>query len=410
MNVIYITKNLPYGPDEAFIYAEINNHLAAGWNITVVPVRKIRLVHEDGRKLQGRTWGRGLIDLPILAGFTRELLRNPLLVSRVLLSTLDPRKPKLWLRNMAVWAKGVWLARQARRAGVDHIHAHWIAVPATMALIAARVSGIPFSITAHRYDIAQSNIIAEKSRYAVFIRAIDQSGAEEIVAQQSPGQTAPQLVRMGVNFPKTAVDLRAGALVQMRGIIAARMVAKKGHETLFRAIAGARANGIDLALDLFGDGPLEQALRHLAQDLGIADLITFGGVLGHDALMQRLGAGVYDVAVLPSVTARDGDKEGIPVFLMEAMGAGLPVIATPNGGIAELIRPNCGLLVPEYDAAALADAIVRLARDGSLRNKIATGGRAQVIEHFDLSSTCAKLRLMMAAPYAGAKDPVGEGD
>lgn len=404
MNVIYVTKNLPYGPDEAFIYAEINDHLAAGWNITVVPVRKIRLVHEDGRRLQGRTWGQGLIDLPILAGFAREMLRRPVHVARVLLSTLDLRKPKLWPRNMAVWAKGVWLAGQARRAGVDHIHVHWIAVPATMALIAARVSGIPFSITAHRYDIAQGNIIAEKSRYATFIRAIDQSGADEIVAQQSHGQRPPLLVRMGVNFPNAAVQLRAGALPQMRGIIAARMVAKKGHETLFWAIAAARANGVDLALDLFGDGPLEPQLRQLAQDLGIADLINFGGVLGHDALMQRLGAGAYDVAVLPSVTARDGDKEGIPVFLMEAMGAGLPVIATPNGGIAELVAQDCGLLVPEYDTAALADALVDLARDGSLRNKIATKGRAQVVEHFDLSSTCAKLRRMMAVPDAETKD------
>lgn len=407
MNVIYVTKNLPYGPDEAFIYAEINNHLAAGWNVTVVPVRRTRLVHEDGRRLQGRTWGRGLIDLPILAGFAREMLRSPFQVSRVLLSTLDPRKPKLWVRNMAVWAKGVWLAGQARRAGVDHIHAHWISVPGTMALIAARLSGIPFSITAHRYDIAQGNIVAQKSRYAVFIRAIDQSGAEEIIAQQSAGQTAPQLVRMGVNLPGTAVGLRAGALARMRGIIAARMVAKKGHETLFRAIAVARANGIDLALDLFGDGPLEPALRDLVKDLGIADLINFGGVLDHDTLMQRLISGVYDVAVLPSVTARDGDKEGIPVFLMEAMGAGLPVIATPNGGIAELVAQDCGLLVPEYDTAALADAIVRLARDQSLRNRIATRGRAQVIEHFDLFSTCAKLRLLIAAPDARTEDHPG---
>lgn len=404
MNVIYVTKNLPYGPDEAFIYAEINDHLAAGWNITVVPVRKTRLVHEDGRRLEGRTWGNGLLNLSIVFGLALELLRSPLLVSKVLVSTLDPRKPKLWVRNMAVWAKGVWLARQARRASVDHIHAHWIAVPATMALIAARVSGIPFSITAHRYDIAQGNIITEKSRHAAFIRAIDQSGSGEIIAQQSAGQTVPQLVRMGVKMSNTAVNLREGPLTQMRGIIAARMVTKKGHETLFQAIAGARAQGVDLALDLFGDGPLEHRLRNLAADLGIADLIKFGGVLGHDALIQGLGSGAYDVAVLPSVTARDGDKEGIPVFLMESMGAGLPVIATPNGGIAELIAADCGLLVPEYDAAALAHAIVRLAGDGELRQQIASAGRAQVIEHFDLESICDRLRHLILASVVSAKE------
>ncbi|MFN5826494.1 MAG: glycosyltransferase family 4 protein [Rhodobacterales bacterium] len=404
MRVLYITKNLPYGADEAFIYAEVDDHLNAGWDVAIVPVRKMALVHDDGRKLLSRTWGRGLIDPAIVAGFAAELLRQPVLVLSVLGSTIDHRRPGLWPRNMAVWAKGVWLGRQARRWQADHIHVHWIAVPATMALIAARVSGIPFSITAHRYDIAQGNIIHEKSRHAKFIRAIDRVGAVEITAKQAAAQFAPLLLRMGVNFPEAPAVLQSGPLPRLRALIAARMIAKKGHETLFRSIAAARHDGIEVMLDLLGEGPLEGHLQQLAGKLAIADLITFGGVVSHNALMRRLSSGDYDLAVLPSVTALDGDKEGIPVFLMEAMGAGLPVIATDNGGIAELVIEGSGLLVPEYDVPALSEALVQLARDGELRMRLAAAGRAQVIENFDLRNTGRRLRQLMSTETAPRVD------
>ncbi len=403
MKVLYVTKNLPYGSDEAFIYPEIRNHLEAGLDIAIVPVQKRSVVHEDGQRLQGRTWGRGLIDASILAEFALEFLARPVLVTATLAATIELKKPRLWPRNIAVWAKGVWLARAARRWQADHIHVHWIAVPATMAYIAARISGIPFSITAHRYDIAQGNIIPQKSLYAQFIRSIDLAGAAEIEAQQKPGQPAPIMLHMGVSFPETAIGLRNGPLDQMRAVIAARLVAKKGHETLFRSIALAREHRITVELAVYGDGPLEPYLRKLANTLGIEDIVTFGGVMAHEALMRELASGRFDLAILPSVTAQDGDKEGIPVFLMEAMGIGLPAIATPNGGIAELILDQGGLMVPEYDFAALAKAIEQLARDGSYRQDLAATGRAQVIKEFDLNTNCERLRSLMSAVPAMEK-------
>jgi glycosyltransferase involved in cell wall biosynthesis len=190
--------------------------------------------------------------------------------------------------------------------------------------------------------------------------------------------------------------LRPGPLTRLNAIIGARFVEKKGHATLFDAIAAARGRGVEVATDVFGDGPLEQALREQVRKLGIDDLVLFRGIVSHDELLARLHSGDYDVGVLPSVVARDGDKEGIPVFLMESMGAGLPVISTPNGGILELIDETTGILVPEHDARALANAFVRLAQDGEFRHRLAEQGRRKVLAEFSIESCAEQLRARFA--------------
>jgi glycosyltransferase involved in cell wall biosynthesis len=133
-------------------------------------------------------------------------------------------------------------------------------------------------------------------------------------------------------------------------------------------------------------------MARLVASLGVGELVHFKGVASHEFLLDRLISGDYDVAVLPSVTTPSGDKEGIPVFLMEAMAAGVPVISTPNGGIAELIDAETGVLVPEYDVEALARAIVLLANDGDARIARAGRAREQVRRNFSSEGCVAALR------------------
>lgn len=397
MNLLYITKELPFGAAEAFIYAELAQMQALGHQITIVPVRKAELSHAKGRALLPQTLAMGLASPRILMGAARGVLRQPMAVLRALSATVTWSRPRLIPRNAAVWMKAIWLAEEVRRRGIDHIHVHWIAVPATMAMIAARLSGVPFSITAHRYDIAQGNLIPQKFAAARFVRAIDGPGVAELVAQCLPGQLPPVLIRMGVDLPDQSVELQSGPLDRLRGAIGARFIAKKGHATLIRAVQIARASGLDLQIDLFGEGPLEAELKAQVAAAGLQDAIRFCGVASHDVLQASLASGTYDFAVLPSVTAADGDKEGIPVFLMEAMALGLPVIATPNGGIAELIGPEDGLLVPEYDAEALARAMQQLAGSGDLRQAIARNGRIKVRSQFSIAACARQLQNLMGS-------------
>jgi len=401
MKLLYVTKQLPFGVDEAFIYAEVRDHLENGCDVTIVPVNKGPLIHDSGRALLDRTIATDLLDWNVVAGFLAEFLCHPIAVIRCLASTIEPLRARLIPRNLAVWAKGVWLAREVRARGIEHIHVHWIAVPATMGLIASRLSKVTMSITAHRYDIAQGNLISAKFDGATFVRAIDGPGANELSAFLRNDQKRPTLIRMGVEIPKQSVSLRGGSLPRLSAIIGARLVAKKGHETLLNAVALARKQGVDVAIDVYGDGPLQSRLTSQVHNLRISDLISFKGPISHPQLLQRLASGDYDLGVLPSITTEDGDKEGVPVFLMEAMGVALPVVSTPNGGISELIQGGTGILVPERDAAALAEAFVRLAGDGELRLRLGLAGRRRVEEEFSITATARHLRERFVVACGG---------
>ena len=134
--------------------------------------------------------------------------------------------------------------------------------------------------------------------------------------------------------------------------------------------------------------------------MGLSDQVSFKGVLSHEALLDRLASGAYDIAVLPSLTAQNQDKEGVPVFLMEAMAAGLPVVSTPNGGIGELAEGDACRLVPEGDAAALARAIAELAADPGERERLALAGERRVRESFEIEACMKRLRARIAGEPA----------
>ena len=137
-------------------------------------------------------------------------------------------------------------------------------------------------------------------------------------------------------------------------------------------------------------------MRHQAGQLALGDALSWHGATAHHTMLAALRAGHFDAAVLPSVTTGDGDKEGIPVFLIEAMAAGLPVITTANGGIFELAGDGSGLIVPEGDAEALAAAMIRLARDGAERTRLAEAGRAHVLAEFEIGANMRQLRILIA--------------
>lgn len=391
LKVLYVTKAMPFGAAEAFIFAEVEDHLAHGWDIWIAPVSRPPLVHRRGEALLSKTLAAPVFAPVMLTAIVMEFLRQPKLMLGTICGLLRSR-PSLWPRNLAVWPKGVWLASKIRTLEIEHIHAHWIAVPATMGWIASQLTNVGFSVTCHRYDIAQRNLVAEKFAAAALIRAIDRPGAVELEQQIPSSEKRPEIIRMGVALPEADIKVAPGSLRTIRAIIGARLVEKKGHATLIRAVAIAQARGFETKIDAFGDGPLEAELQGLARELGVADLVRFCGNASHETLLEKLLSGDYDVAILPSVTTRSGDKEGIPVFLMEAMAAGVPVISTPNGGIAELIVPGTGILVPEYDEEALAGAIVDLATQESLRLQMAREGRRQVREQFSAEGCFARLR------------------
>lgn len=180
----------------------------------------------------------------------------------------------------------------------------------------------------------------------------------------------------------------------LRVVSVGRLQEKKGIEYAIRAVARAQKE-LDRRLEyhVIGDGPLRPELVGLAQREGIADSVTFHGWKQNDEIAALLRS--MHVLLAPSVTAANGDMEGIPVVLMEAMAQGLPVIATRHSGIPELIRDgDSGFLVAERDVAALAQALVRMTREPEQASRMAASARRTIEERFDSARLTRELAAL----------------
>jgi colanic acid/amylovoran biosynthesis glycosyltransferase len=169
----------------------------------------------------------------------------------------------------------------------------------------------------------------------------------------------------------------------LRLVTVGRLVEKKGIEHVLRAVRILVDRGVDVEYRILGDGPRRERLTALAGELGVQDRVTFHGRHGQDKVREGLEGS--DVLVAASVTAADGDEEGIPNVLKEAMASGMPVVGTRHAGIPELIEDGLsGLLVPERNQAALADALQRLALQPEQWAAMGRAGRAKIEMEYDI--------------------------
>lgn len=206
--------------------------------------------------------------------------------------------------------------------------------------------------------------------------------------------------RMGVDtgaFP--AAPLCPDPARPLRLVTVARLVEKKGIEYALRALAVARRQA-PLTYTIVGDGPLRAHLEACRDELGLEDVVTFAGNLAHPAVRAHLTAA--DVYLGPSVTAADGDQEGIPVAIMEAMACGRPVVATRHTGIPELVEQDrSGWLVPERDADALADAVAAAALQRDRLPDMGAEARSRIERDHRLDHRLAALRGLLEGVAGG---------
>jgi colanic acid/amylovoran biosynthesis glycosyltransferase len=391
MNLLYVTAALPLSFGETFIVPEILELQKRGHRVTVIPIRPRRPVaHEDARRLTEFTIAEPLLSLSVIGKALAEIVRVPTLAVRAAWLLTKSRSLRVLVKNLAVFPKGLWLARVARRQRFDHIHAHWASTSATAALIASVVSRVPWSFTAHRWDIPEDNLLRKKAQSARFVRAIDARGARELAPFVGPHHHKVRVIHMGVvvqsSDPKTELKPRK----LLRVLIGARLVEVKGHRYALEAVARLKAAAVEVSFQCAGDGPQKRAIEKYAGALKVLDRVQFSGFLDHEELLTQLRDHRWDVALLPSIDMGK-HREGIPVFLIEAMAAGVPVVATKTGGIPELLEGGAGVLVPERDATAIAEALARLAADCDFRRQLADAGVRRVRDHFSIESTVSAL-------------------
>ena len=323
----------------------------------------------------------------------RAFARRPTRVLGTVAALLRERYPlRGKVKNLAVLAKGLALAELVRANGIEHVHAYWLSTPATVAWIASRVSGVPFSATTHRWDLYENNMAARKLADAAFVRTISERGRTDLLAMTGGDPAKAVLVRLGVALPPRRPDAAEAAAGPLRILCAARLVPVKAHDVLIDALARLRDAGVDFRCTLAGEGELRGALATRIAALGLGDRVAMPGAIPHGELLERLERGDFDVSVISSIERAGGLMEGVPVALIEAMAAGAVVVATDSGSIGELVDELTGVLVPYADPQALADALAGVASDPALRARLRAAARGRVERDYDASRTSAALR------------------
>lgn len=390
MRVIYLTSSLPFGTGEPFLYPEIRALRELGVGLKVVPMYpRGAPVHPEADDVLSWVEAEPLFSWRILRTTVRTFLRFPRKSLEALLLLFTPN-PRHLLKNLAIYPKALWLAELARSWQADHIHAHWAATTSSMAMAASHVSGVPWSLTAHRWDVVENNLLHRKARHARFFRCISEK-TKSMALERGVPEEKVLVLHLGVSLPALSELTSRGDRASRETFVLlcpAAFLPRKGHRFLIEALAELPDR---VQLWLAGDGPLRPELESQVQRLGLKERVRFLGYLAHDQLLDLYRDNEVDAVVLPSVDLGDGLNEGIPVALMEAMAFGCPVIATATGGIPELLRDGAGLMVPDKSSQALATAILRLLNDDTLRKETAERGRLRVRTEFSVENIAQTL-------------------
>jgi glycosyltransferase involved in cell wall biosynthesis len=295
----------------------------------------------------------------------------------------------------------VLVDRLAER-GPAHLHAHFLHSPAALALITRKISGQRYSLTGHAKDIYTTlpeNLLL-RCCSAEFVTTCTDANRRHLVEVIGLPASQVWLCRHGVDvdrFNGVRSDPRAGRILSI-----GRLVPKKGFDVLVRACGEMQRRGTDFELRIIGGGPLRDQLLALARDEGIADLVHLTGSMSQAEVAAELAAA--QVFALSPVVMPDGDRDGIPNVVLEAMAAGVPVIASAVSGIPEVIADGInGRLVAPRRPDLFADALMEMLSDAPLRARLAAAGMRFVAEECSWSRAVRPLRALLsdaAAPSA----------
>jgi glycosyltransferase involved in cell wall biosynthesis len=290
------------------------------------------------------------------------------------------------------------------RSGIGHLHAHFAHSPASVAMFASRLAGLPFSFTAHAKDIYTSrpDLLAEKMALARFVVTCTRYNRRYLAALRREGRPPLYAIYHGIDIGLfDAGPLFKPARPPFGILTVARLTAKKGLPTLLEALRRLREAGIAFDYTLIGDGDERAAVLERIAALGLAPVTRWLGTLPHSAVLEAYRAA--DLFALACRVAADGDRDGIPNVLLESMAMGVPVVTTRVSAIPELVNDgHTGLLVPPEDPERLAAAMARLLQDHSLRREVQTAARERVRRHFDHRRLAGELAALFREAIDGA--------
>jgi glycosyltransferase involved in cell wall biosynthesis len=301
--------------------------------------------------------------------------------------------------------QAVLLARAVLARGVTHLHAHFGSVATTVARLAAHLTGLPYSFTTHAKDIfhesVQSDDLHRKLNDAAAVVTISEYNLAHLCQVYGPAAGRVCRIYNGLDLDRFAYE--APYHRPPRIISVGRLIEKKGFEDLIDAGALLAQQGRQFQAEIIGAGPLEADLRARINRLDLEGWVKLLGPCPQAEVIHHIrGAAVF---AAPCVVGQDGNRDGLPTVLLEAMALGTPCVSTDVTGIPEALRHGLtGLCVPQHNPAALAAALAQLLDDSVLRVRLATEARRLIETEFDVRRNTAQLRqLFLATQRSGAK-------
>ncbi len=386
-------------PSQTFILDEANTLCRLGLNLQVYTLY--------GPRPSGQVAGMAPVLVPVhrlgfssLGALFLDLLRlirdHRSLARSVLAETLVRKWRRLETAGEAIWATlaGVHLGKLLPAASFDHIHAPWADGPATAAWVASRLSGIPFSFGAHARDIyPPDGALVEKLQAASFIKTASAINRDFFLILEPTVASKITVIHAGV--PLTPLPaLRRTPHPPYQLLTIGRFVPKKGFPILLAACRDLAAQGLDFHLTLAGDGPQRRELQELVQEYGLSGRVHFPGFVPHRRV-PRLFQGA-DLFVMPCIIDPQGDMDGIPTVIMEALAHEVPVVATDISGISEIVLPGkTGWLLPPGDPQALAQTIMEALDNPAEARRRAQAGKELVAKEFDSLTNYGKLKRLL---------------
>lgn len=396
MRVGYVIKCYPLF-SQTFIVNEILAHEAAGLDLEIFSLRPPRnedrhaavaLVKAPVTYVPGPDIGAGELWSEIAAAAARA----PDLGTR--LAPAAGEAPGDVYQALVV-------ARLAAERRITHLHAHFGNVATTVARIAGRLAGVPYTFTAHARDIFHQKVVPEKLARkladASAVITVSDFNLHHLRSTYGAAASGVRRIYNGLDLARFGYD----SPVQRSPMIISvgRLVEKKGFAVLLDACAILARRGRDFHCRIVGGGPLEDALRQQIARLGLEGRVELAGPRPQEEVVRMVQESAVFAA--PCVVGADGDRDGLPTVLLEAMALGTPCVGTDVTGIPEVLHDGeTGLMVPQHDAGILADALERLLGDARLRENLAASARRLMEGEFDIHRNAARIRAAFSGPKA----------
>ena len=397
IEVAYILLRFPY-LTETFVAEEIQKIQTSGVKVHLFSLLSPRkgLVHPVSEKLVAQAiYVPSLLSPRLWIAQVYFILTKPkryINLLRILLKQPAPNYTIL-IKRTVIFFKSIWIAKQIQYSSIQLIHTHFAWLSAAGSMIVSELLDIPFTLTAHAYDIysQKSDLLELTTSKSDRVITISEYNKREILDRcRTLNVEDIEVIHCGVDVEQFQAAKRQHQNLKVKITSVGSLTEKKGHAYLIEACKKLDSQGLDFHCEIIGEGNLHESLQDLIGSLHLEDQVSLAGSLSQNDVRQRLSNS--DLFVLACVETNKGGRDGIPVAMMEALAMEVPVVSTNVSGIPELIKhESTGLLVRDKDVDGLVFMINQVVHNNKLRVRLQRNGRKLVNDQFNIEENAKDL-------------------